>query len=142
MKYIKLRKANITDMPIIEAYIEAFRLDNENLKYEQFTVAEENGNIVGFGRIKQYEYCSELGCVAVLEDCRNRSVGSALVRKLMQDFPRNDIWITTDIPEYFERFGFKPADEAPREIVDKIKRVCQSKQHPNAVIMLSHREET
>jgi N-acetylglutamate synthase-like GNAT family acetyltransferase len=140
MKEIKLRKADIADMPIIAAYIEEFRLDNENLKYEQFIVAEEKGNIVGFGRIKPYEYGFELGCVAVLEGYRNRSVGSAVVRKLIQDFPHKDIWITTGIPDYFERFGFQPADNAPHEIVDKIKRVCQLREHPNAIIMLSRKE--
>ena len=137
---IALRKADAADMPIIETYINKFLLDNEDLQYEQFIVAEKDGNIVGFGRIKPYEHCFELGCVAVLEDYRNRSTGSAIVSKLIQDFPRDDIWITTDKPDYFRRFGFRPTDDAPYEIVDKIKRVCQSRQHPNAVIMLLRRK--
>jgi N-acetylglutamate synthase-like GNAT family acetyltransferase len=114
MKDVLLRKANIADMQIIESYVEKFRLDNENLKFEQFIVAERNGSIIGFGRIKPYQDCFQLGCVAVLEAYRKRSIGSAIVKKLIKDFPSDDIWITTDIPEYFQRFGFRSTTDALR----------------------------
>ena len=140
MKDVSLRKANIADMQMIESYVEKFRLDNENLNFEQFIVAEKNGSIIGFGRIKTYEDCFELGCIAVLEAYRKRSIGSAIVKRLIKDFPSDDIWITTDIPEYFQRFGFKSTTDAPQEILDKIKRVCRSRQHPNAIIMLLRRK--
>jgi N-acetylglutamate synthase-like GNAT family acetyltransferase len=115
-------------------------LDNENLKFEQFIVAERKGNIAGFGRIKPYRHCFELGCVAVLEAYRKSSIGSAIVKRLIKDFPSDDIWITTGIPEYFQRFGFQFTTEAPQEILDKIKRVCQCRQHPNAIIMVLRRK--
>ena len=123
-------------MPLIESCIEEFRLDNEDVNYDQFIVAEEDGNVVGFGRVKPYRYCFELGCLAVIANYRNRGIGSSIVNRLMHDFPGDDIWITTDIPRYFERFGFQPTTEAPQEIMDKIGRVCKSRQHPDAVIML------
>jgi N-acetylglutamate synthase-like GNAT family acetyltransferase len=140
MKDALLRKANLADMQIIESCVEKFRLDNENLRFEQFIVAERDGSIVGFGRIKPYLHCFELGCVAVLEAYRKRSVGSAIVKKLIKDFPSDDIWITTDVPEYFQRFGLQSTTDAPQEILDKIKRVYLRKQHPNAIIMLLRRE--
>ena len=127
-------------MQMIESYVEKFRLDNENLKFEQFIVAERNESIIGFGRIKPYQHCFELGCVAVLEAYRRRAIGSAIVKKLIKDFPSDDIWITTDIPESFQRFGFQSATDAPQEILDKIERVCQGRQHPNAIIMLLRRK--
>jgi len=133
---IKLRKARIADMPLIESCIEEFRLDSEDIKCEQFVVAEKAGSVVGFGRIKPYRYCFELGCLTVIETYRNRGIGGSILKRLIHDFPSDDIWITTDIPEYFGRFGFQPTAEAPEEIVDKIRRVCESRQHPNAVIML------
>lgn len=140
-KDVLLRKANAADMQTIESYVEKFRLDNENLKFEQFIVAEKNRSIMGFGRIKPYQDCFELGCVAVLEANRKRSIGSAIVKKLIEDFPSDDIWITTDIPRYFQRFGFQSTTEAPQEILDKIRRVCQCRQHPNAIIMLLRRKQ-
>jgi len=131
-----LRAAKESDMPFIRTHIERFRLDDENISFEQFTVAEKEGGIVGFGRIKPYKSCFELGCLGVLELYRNRGVGGAIVKKLIEDFPSDEIWITTDIPKYFERFGFNHTEDAPQEIKDKIRGVCQRKQHPDAVIML------
>jgi N-acetylglutamate synthase-like GNAT family acetyltransferase len=136
MREVLLREADSADMQIIESHIERFRLDNENLGFEQFIVAESDGDIVGFGRIKPYKHCYELGCVAVLEAYRNHLIGSAIVRKLIRDFPSSDIWITTGIPGYFQKFGFQLTTNAPGEIYDKIERVCQSRHHPDAVIML------
>ncbi len=140
MKDVLLRKANVADMQIIESCVDKFRLDNENLKFEQFIVAESKGSIIGFGRVKPYRHCFELGCIAVLEAYRKRSIGSAIVKRLIKEFPSDDIWITTDIPEYFQRFGFRPTTDAPQEILDKIKRVCQCRQHPDAIIMSLRRK--
>lgn len=133
---IKLRKARKSDMPLIQAYIEKFKLDDENIRFEQFVVAEKGREPVGFGRIKPYQFCFELGGVGVLEPYRNQGIGATIVKKLIQDFPSDEVWITTDMPEYFARFGFKPAKEAPQEIKDKIERICQTKKRPNAIIML------
>lgn len=133
---VTLRKARKSDTALIKACIERFRLDDENVNSEQFIVAEKEGKTAGFGRIKPYQSCFELGCLGVLEPYRGQGIGANIVEQLIQDFPRNEIWITTDIPEYFERFGFKATEEAPQEIVDKIKKVCQAKQRANAIIML------
>ncbi len=133
---IKLRKARLIDMSTIIDYIEKFRLDDENIDYRQFIVAEKDKKIIGFGRIKPYRDCFELGSVGVLETYRDTGVGEAIVKRLIRDSPENDIWITTDIPEYFARFGFKPAKDAHAEIKNKIKNMCQIKKHPYAIIML------
>jgi len=139
MGNIKLRKARKSDMPLIKEHIERFRLDDENINYDQFIVAEGNKKVVGFGRIKPYKSCFELGCLGVLESYRNHEIGAAIVERLIKDFPSDDVWITTDIPKYFERLGFQRTDQAPEEIKDKIKGVCQEKKHPDAVIMLLNR---
>lgn len=141
MEKIKLRKAKKPDMPLIETCIERFRLDDENISFEQLVVAEKEGKIVGFGRIKPYRSCFELGCLGVLEPYRNQGIGTAIIKKLIEDFPSSEIWITTDIPKYFEQFGFEPTEDVPQEIKDKVKGVCQAKQHPDAIIMLFQKGE-
>lgn len=140
MARIKLRKAQKSDLPFIKAYVEKFKLDDENMRFAQFIVAEEGEKLVGFGRIKPYQTCFELGGLGVLAPYRRQGIGATIVQKLIQDFPSPDIWITTDLPEYFRRFGFKPTEEAPQEIKDKIKGVCQTKQRHNAIIMLLQKE--
>lgn len=135
MGRVRLRAAKESDMSSIRTYIKRFQLDDENMGFEQFIVAEKRSGIVGFGRIKHYESCYELACVGVLEPYRNQGIGAVIVKKLMEVFPDNEIWVTTDVPKYFERFGFELAKDAPQEIKDKIKGVCHAKHHPDAVIM-------
>lgn len=112
------------DMPLIEAEVARQRLDGENLKVEQFIVALEDDKVVGFGRIKPYGGgVFELGCVAVLEGSRRKGIGRALVTELMNRFPVEEIYITTDLVEYFMRFGFTPTAVAPKAITANLERL-------------------
>ena len=58
--HISFRSASADDMPWISEHIREFRLDDENLHFQQFIVAEREGRAVGFGRIKPYQEVSEL----------------------------------------------------------------------------------
>lgn len=109
------------DMPIIESEVARLRLDGEDLRVEQFVVAVEDGKLVGFGRIRSHGGgVFELDDVAVLEAARRRGVGRALVQELMNRFPTEEIYITTDLVEYFMRFGFTPTAVAPTAITAKL----------------------
>ena len=116
--------ATAADMPLIEACVRRFRLDDEDLAAEQFIVVREGGRVVAFGRIKPYAAVYELGAVGVLEAERGRGLGTLVVRELIRRFPSRDVWITTDLPAWFERFGFAPIPEPPAEIAAKLVRVC------------------
>lgn len=112
------------DMPHIEAALERMRLDAEDVRREQFVVALEGDELLGFGRIRGHgDGVFELGSVGVLEHARQRGVGRALVTELMKRFPTEEIYITTDLVEYFMRFGFTPTAVAPAAITAKIDRV-------------------
>lgn len=52
-KIIKVRHATEADMGFIMENLEKYHLDTENLQYNQFVVAMENGNPIGFGRLKK-----------------------------------------------------------------------------------------
>jgi len=82
--------------------------------------------MVAFGRIKPYRQTHELGSVAVLEEERGRGWGRLVVRELIHRFPQDEVFITTDLTEYFEGLGFLRTDILPQEIEDKISRVCDS----------------
>jgi N-acetylglutamate synthase-like GNAT family acetyltransferase len=117
--------ANYADMPIIVECVSRFRLDDEDLKAEQFIVLKKNDRIVAFGRIKPYGGgVYELGCVAVLEEERGQGMGKQVVHELIRRFPVPNVYITTDLPEYFEPFGFRQITDGPPEILMKIQRVC------------------
>ena len=121
---LRLEPATAGDMPTIAECVRRFRLDHEDLRVEQFTVARESGRLVAFGRIKPYGSVHELGCVGVLEAERGRGIGALVVRELVRRFPAREVYITTDLPTYFARLGFVAIDDPPPEIRGKIERVC------------------
>ena len=122
---VEFETAARSEMPFIEDYIRDFRLDDEDLQAEQFIVLRKSGRIVAFGRIKPYgEDIYELGCVAVLEDERRQGLGKKVVQELIRRFPVREIYVTTDLHSYFERFGFDRITAAPPQIRAKLQRVC------------------
>jgi N-acetylglutamate synthase-like GNAT family acetyltransferase len=118
-----IRSAVQADLPFIQEMVARLRLDNEDLRPEQFIVVEEGERTVAFGRIKPYRRTFELGCVAVVEDRRGQGIGELVVRELIRRFPQRRVFVTTDIPEYFERLGFVRTTALPRELSEKIDRV-------------------
>ena len=118
-----IRNATEADLPFIQETVARLRLDGEDLRAEQFVVVEEGGRTVAFGRIKPYRRTYELGCVAVVEDRCRQGIGEIVVRELIRRFPQRRVYVTTDIPEYFERLGFVRTKALPRELSDKIGRV-------------------
>jgi len=123
---VHLEAAASADLPLIAECVRRFRLDDEDLAAEQFVVARERGRLVAFGRIKPYGRVWELGSVGVLEAERGRGLGALVVRELVRRFPARQVYITTDLPAYFARFGFRTIDDPPPEIAAKIGRVCAS----------------
>jgi len=117
--------ASLEDMPFIRETVERLRLDGERLEAEQFVVVRGEGGVMAFGRIKPYEETYELGGVAVVEERRGQGLGEAIVRELVRRFPQDEVYVTTDLPEYFERLGFLRTEMLPRELSAKIERVCE-----------------
>ena len=114
------------DIPFITETIERFELDDERLAPEQFITLREGRHIVAFGRIKPYERTYELGAVAVVEEARGRGLGAAIVRELVRRFPQDEVFLTTDIREYYEPLGFLRTEILPDELAAKLQRVLAS----------------
>ncbi len=122
----EITPARPDDLTFIRETIERLRLDPEHLDPAQFITLRRDGRILGFGRVKPYKDTYELGSVAVVEEERGRGRGEAIVRELIRRFPQDEVYITTDLPAYFERFGFLQTEILPPELEDKISRVCES----------------
>src|SRR3989337_2759720 len=113
------------DMPFIRETVDRLRLDGERLEAEQFIVLRRDGGdgVIGFGRVKPYRETFELGCVAVIEEERGRGWGDLIVWELVRRFPQDEVYVTTDLPEYFERLVFLRTEILPPELEEKIARV-------------------
>jgi len=111
------------DMPFIEQTIREFNLDEENLEPDQFVTLWKPGRMIAFGRIKPYQRTYELGAVAVVEEERGQGLGEAVIRELIRRFPQDEVYITTNLPAYYERLGFLRTTILPDELVAKIERI-------------------
>ncbi|HEY5639722.1 MAG TPA: pyridoxal-phosphate dependent enzyme, partial [Dehalococcoidia bacterium] len=131
--------ATSADMPFIAETIERLRLDGERLAPEQFITLRRDGRIIAFGRIKPYEETNELGSVAVIEEERSQGLGARVTRELIRRFPQDEVYITTDLPAYYERLGFLRTELLPQELVDKLERVCAANLRENPVGMIYDR---
>src|SRR3972149_817879 len=87
--------ATAGDMPFVRDAVARLRLDGERLEGEQFIVLPRGG----------------------------RGWGELLVRELVRRFPQDEVYVTTDLPEYFERLGFLRTEILPPELEEKIARV-------------------
>ena len=123
---LKFLPAGDEDMAFIAETIERFELDDERLAPEQFITLREGGRIVAFGRVKPYEHTYELGAVSVVEEARGRGLGGAIVRELVRRFPQDEVFLTTDIREYYEPLGFLRTEVLPDELAAKLQRVLAS----------------
>lgn len=116
---LKLRDATEKDMPQIDAIALKFDLDSNDTNYKQFIVADDNGKIAGFGRLIRRENALELGTIGVTEEYRNKGIGKMIVNELVKRADE-DLYITTLIPAYFEKFDFKKLDTpAPSSMIRK-----------------------
>lgn len=118
---LHIRSATNRDMPSIVRMIGEFQLDYENLQPEQFIVVEDGDVMVGFGRLQPCADATELGCVGVLHERRKQGIGKLIVDELIRRGPQ-EIWITTDMPEYFRTLGFAEAMQIPNSIKKKLER--------------------
>jgi len=112
-------------MPFIHECVRRFRLDGEVLAAEQFMTVRQGGEIIAFGRIKPYgDDVYELGCVGVVEEQRGRGLGRLVVQELIERFPTDAVYVTTDLTEYFDKLGFTRTNTLPRPLAEKIENVC------------------
>jgi len=121
----QIRPARREDMPFIGECVRRLRLDNETLDAEQFTTVRQGEEIIAFGRIKPYgDDVYELGCVGVVEGQRGHGLGRLVVQELIERFPTDAVYVTTDLTEYFDKLGFTRMDSLPRPLAEKIENVC------------------
>jgi len=114
--------ATADDMTFIRDAIAREHMDDEDLRPEQFITLREDGRIVAFGRVKPYQQATELASLVVAGDRRGKGLGETMVRELIRRFPDDEVYVTTNLPVYFERLGFMRTTILPDEIAAKVAR--------------------
>ena len=96
-------------MPAIERLLVSVEGDRENLAGDQFVVAEdEDGAILGCGRLRPYHDFCELASLAVDQEARAVGVGREIVSSLLKRYQGPIYLICEDnVVNFFRRFRFE-----------------------------------
>src|SRR5215204_6035633 len=79
---VDIRPAAETDAPTIRKMVKDEQLDPTSLDWRHFLIAEQDGQIIGIGQIKEYPGAHELGSLVVLPEYRSQGIASALINAL------------------------------------------------------------
>ncbi len=101
-----------------------YDLDSNDMDYKDFVIAEDESKIIGFGRLWKHDDAVELGTIGVIEEYRNQGIAEMMIKELLGRTDK-DVYITTLIPAFFERFGFKTLDVAPPNSMIRKKEWCE-----------------
>jgi amino-acid N-acetyltransferase len=123
MANINLRPATEQDDAAIKQMVRKENLDPTTLKWQHFLIAEQNGQMVGIGQVKEYAGCQELGSLVVLPEYRRQGIAGELIKALEARAGR-PLYLTcrSTMQQYYARFGYQwiPIWKAPPAILWKL----------------------
>jgi threonine dehydratase len=120
----QITPARPEDLPFIRETAERLVLDTADLRAEQFITIRSDGRIIAFGRVRPYRETFELATVGVVEEHRGTGLGRAIARELIRRFPQDEVYVITDLIDYWERLGFVRTEILPRELEEKRQSAC------------------
>ncbi|MBI5597356.1 MAG: GNAT family N-acetyltransferase [Elusimicrobia bacterium] len=124
-----------SDLPFIKEKVASWSLDPDSLDAGTWLVAADPSGPIAFGRLKPHKDFLELADIGVLPERRKSGIATRLINALLA-LPRTQpLWLATQIPDFFRKFGFVEDSNAPEALREKISRHC----HIDAVTMLYKR---
>lgn len=104
-----VRSARASDIGQIRKLVLSALLDPTQLQWEQFSAIECEGKIVACGQLRSFPECQELGSLVVARPWRDRGLGSALVKHLI-DRATQPLYIECMglLVPFYLKFGFVP----------------------------------
>jgi len=106
---LTLRDATFEDQPTIRQIVRAANINPTGLDWPRFTVAENDGAIVGVGQLKPHrDGTRELASIAVIPHRRGQGIGTAVIEELLRR-EKGTVHLTcrSQLQGYYERFGFR-----------------------------------
>lgn len=88
------------------------------METDDFFIANDGDKIVGICGLKKHRDCLELCSLGVDEVYRDKGLGAKLVHAVLKEAKR-EVYLTTIIPGFFEKFGFEKAGRFPESMIKK-----------------------
>ena len=116
-------------------YIREFELDDRELKIQQFAAAFRNNELVGFGRLRKHDDCTELCSLGVITSLRRKGIGKAIVNELIKRSPEK-LYLVCIIPDFFIPFNFKVTNNYPSSIKNKLNYCTEELKVPEVYVAM------
>jgi len=120
---VTIRPARPDDDAIIKQMVWQARLDPTSLKWQNFLVAEHNGEIAGIGQVKPHADCRELGSLVTKGSYRGQGIASQIIDALQQNarFPLY-LMCAAQMEAFYQGFGYQRISwwAAPRTLKLKL----------------------
>lgn len=122
---LDIRKATQKDKKSVMKLIKDNGLFAPRMRFDDFFVAYRGENLVGVARFKTHKQpgVHELSSVGVKDGWRKCGIGSLIVSKITSK-AKNDIYLNTVNPGFYEKLGFVSTEEAPK-IIRKNGKHCK-----------------
>ena len=122
----------------ISRLIRQFELDDRQLHHQQFLAGFIQKELVGFGRLRTHDTCTELCSLGVAEPQRFKGIGTQLVKELIAKATK-PLYLVCIIPDYFKPFGFSRVNSYPAELQDKLDYCTAELLVPETYVVMKHR---
>lgn len=138
---ISYRSATPQDMPSIISLVKSVRGDERRLDWRQFIIACDDTKVVGCIRTVQAEPdCKELASLVVMPEYRNKSIGTALVTKMLNKNTSRPLYLVCfrNKMGFYKKHDFQEANvrSIPKTLQRDFKRMTEDKGLALAVMEL------
>lgn len=103
---VKIRKATSSDKEAIDKILIELDINYSAQEYDNFYVAEVNGQVVGTARWNEYDEFFFLSSLGVALNSQNQHIATIMLDKLFNNI-KKPVYIYTIIPDFFKKIGFK-----------------------------------
>lgn len=120
MTEIFIRRAKKPDLLGIQKLLSTYFLDMEELRPEDFVLAEIDGKMVGCAALIKCESHGkkflEIHSIAVHPNYRGKEIGTRLIKYLLTTIedPVCDLYVRTTSPGFFEKLGFTTIESSEK----------------------------
>lgn len=117
---LTLRPAQREDLGAIRWLVLGAKLDPTQLRWSQFWVIEQGGQVIACGQLRSFTAAQELGSLVVVRAWRRQGLGTALTQHLIQQAtePLYLECLGTTLAQFYRRLGFESVSwpELPRSL--------------------------
>ena len=120
---VTIREARADDDALIKQMIRQARLDPTKLLWQNFLLAEVNGEVVGIGQVRHHaDGARELGSLVTKKGYKGKGVAGQIIAALEERNPRPMyLFCASKMEPFYNRFGYHTVQEA-RELPWALRR--------------------